>query len=116
MIAITGITSFIIPDNSLSLHLRLYRFLYTLLGSTCGFFGIAIGIVIHITVLCSLHSFGVSYLAPYIPFQKTKYNGFFLLPAWRREKRYNFLQTQKDNIQSKISMKWRYLSGKRKNK
>lgn len=116
LIAITGITSFIIPDNSLSLHLRLYRFLYTLIGSTCGFFGIAIGIVIHITVLCSLHSFGVSYLAPYIPFQKTKYNGFFLLPAWRREKRYNFLQTQKDNIQSKISMKWRYLSGKRKNK
>ena len=107
VIAITAISSFSIPDFSLSFHLRLTRFAYTILGSLCGFLGIAIGLFIHFLTLNSLKSFGVPYLSPYSPLSEIGNNSYFLKPVWRREKRASFLKTKKPSAQDKISMKWR---------
>ena len=107
IIAVTAISSFSIPDFSLSFHLRVTRFAYILLGSLCGFLGIGVGMFIHILVLTSLKSFGVPYLAPYSPLSSVGNHSYFLKPVWKREKRANFLKSKKPITQEKISMKWR---------
>ena len=107
VIAITAISSFAIPDFSISFHLRISRFAYTILGSLCGFLGIGIGLFIHILILNSLKSFGVPYLSPYAPLSPIGNNSYFLKPVWKREKRASFLNTKKPFTQERISMKWR---------
>ena len=107
IIAITAISSFAIPDFSLSFHLRLSRFAYTILGALCGFLGIATGLFLHVLTLCSLKSFGVPYLSPYAPISQKRNQTYLLKPVWKREKRADFLNTKKPNVQDKISMKWR---------
>lgn len=106
-IAITAITSFSIPDYTFSFHLRINRFLFIILGFLAGFFGIAIGLFIYLVKLCSLKSFGVSFLAPYAPLSKSKGIGYLLEPVWKREKRASFLATKKERVQSETSMRWR---------
>lgn len=48
------------------------------------------------------------YTAPYAPVTGTGKGGFFLNPAWQREKRSDFLDTKRHDRQESISMKWRY--------
>lgn len=107
VIAITGITSFSIPDYSLSFHLRIERFIYILLGAFAGFLGIGIGLYLYLVTLCSLKSFGVSYLSPYAPLTVKGETRYLLKPAWKREKRDAFLDPKNKQIQDHISMKWR---------
>ena len=107
IVAITAISSFAIPDFSLGFHLRISRFAYTILGAICGFLGIGIGIFIHLITLCSLKSFGVPYLSPYMPKSNIRNNGYMLRPVWKREKRSDFLNAKRTTVQDKISMKWR---------
>ena len=49
IIAMTGISSFAIPDYSFSFHLRFFRFGFILLGFLSGFLGIGIGIFIYLS-------------------------------------------------------------------
>ena len=107
IVAITGITSFSVLDFSFSFHLRIARFVYTLLGATSGFIGIAVGLFIHISILCSLKSFGVPYLTPYAPINIKSKSKYLLKPAWKREFRDEWLATKRPKAQSEISLKWR---------
>lgn len=107
IVAITGISSFTIPDYSLSFHCRLLRFVYIILGYLLGFLGIAIGLFIHFLIMSSLKSFGYPYLQPYIPVTRD-YKGLLLSPAWQREHRADFLNTKRPKKQPKISMEWKY--------
>ena len=108
IIAITGITSFAIPDFYLSFHLRIARFLYIIAGFLAGFLGIGIVLFGHFILLCSLKSFGVSYLAPYIPATSKNNKAYFMPPFWNREKRPDFLNSKRPKKQERVSMKWKY--------
>lgn len=108
IIAITGITSFAIPDFYLSFHLRIARFLYIIAGFLAGFLGIGIVLFGHLILLCSLKSFGVSYLAPYIPATSKNNKAYFMPPFWNREKRPDFLNSKRPRKQERVSMKWKY--------
>lgn len=108
IIAITGITSFAIPDFYLSFHLRIARFLYIIAGFLAGFLGIGIVLFVHLILLCSLKSFGVSYLAAYIPATSKNNKAYFMPPFWSREKRPDFLNSKRPKKQDRISMKWKY--------
>jgi spore germination protein KA len=108
IIAITGLTSFAIPDYSFSFHIRLSRFIYVIFGYFAGFFGLAWVFFLHLGFLSSINSFGVSYLSPYAPAIKNPTKSFFINPIWKREYRDSFLQTKRDKSQSKISMKWKF--------
>lgn len=108
VVAITGISSFAIPDFTFSFHLRYYRFAFVLLGFIAGFIGIGIGIFVYLSTLCDLESFGISYTTPYAPVINSKNNGFLLPPIWRREYRAAYLASKREKKQDKISMKWRY--------
>lgn len=107
IVAITGIASFSIPDFSFGFHIRIFRFWFIALGFTAGFLGIGIGLFIYLSMLCSLKSFGVPYLAPMAPSYNSKGNGVFIPPIWKQEYRANFISPKKPKAQSDISMKWK---------
>lgn len=113
IVAITAICSFAIPDFSMGFTLRIFRFLYIILGYISGFSGIAAGLFVQLTFLAASSSFGVPYLAPYIP--PTNLNtdaSYFIPPMWAREKRADFLNTKSPRSQGKISMNWKFWKGK----
>jgi spore germination protein KA len=112
VVAITGIASFAIPDFSFGFHLRVFRFFFTLLGYIAGFLGIGLGLIVYISLLCSLKSFGAPYTAPYAPAIDPQGNGYFIKPAWKQEFREKYLYTKRPQAESKISMKWKYNSRK----
>lgn len=108
VVAITGISSFAIPDFSFGFHLRVFRFLFILLGFIAGFLGIGLGLFIYIAMLSNMNSFGVPYTVPFAPATQSKGNGYFIPPIWKQEYRANFLSTKKRKAQDKISMNWKY--------
>lgn len=107
IVAITGLSSFAIPNYSLEFHFRIMRFVFIFLGMLLGFLGIAIGLFIYLAILVNLSSFGVPYLAPYVPVSKSNNNGYFSSPLWQREKRDDDLNTKRRNKQANISMVWK---------
>ena len=108
IVAFSGICAFTIPDNSLRYAIRMFRFMYIILGYTAGFLGIALGFFIHFLVLSTQSSFGMPFLSPYIPYSKLSENdNLYMEPVWKREKRSRILNTKKPNIEEHISMKWR---------
>lgn len=107
IVAITGLTSFAIPNYSLELHFRILRFIFIFLGIFFGFLGIAVGLFIYLSILVNYSSFGVPYLSPYVPFSNIDNNGYFFKPMWNREKRSDYLNTKRANKQAHISMKWK---------
>lgn len=112
VVAFTGICSFSIPDFSLGFALRIFRFMYIILGYLAGFLGIAFGSFIQFLLLNNINSFGVSYFSPFLPIEKLfTDSGAFLKPFWNREKRNSYLNTKRPTTQKDISMKWR-LNGK----
>ena len=87
--------------------------MYIILGVLSGFLGIASGFFIQVGMLSDLKSFGVSYLAPYLPVTNLKTDGsYFISPMWKREKRADFLNTKNSQSQNKISMQWKFGKGK----
>ncbi len=114
LVAITGISSFAIPDFSFGFHLRYFRFLFILLGFMAGFLGISLGVFVYISILCSLTSFGVSFTTPYAPSSDSKGNAYLLQPIWKREFRPTFIGSKKTKEQNKFSMKWKYNSNQNK--
>lgn len=108
VVAFTGICGFAIPDFSLTSSIRIARFAYIILGFLAGFLGIAFGFFVHFIILTNLSSFGVSYFAPYIPFENlNENNGYIMKAVWKRERRNKFLNTKRPEAEKKISMDWR---------
>ena len=108
IVAFSGICSFAIPDNSLRFAIKMFRFMYIILGYLAGFLGIAFGFFIHFLLLSNQSSFGVSFFAPYIPLYNLNSNDALnVQPVWKREKRNSYLNTKKPNIEEHFSMKWR---------
>lgn len=107
IVAITAIASFAIPDFSFGFHLRYFRFVFILLGFMAGFLGISLGLFVYLSILCSLRSFGVSFMTPFAPTSQSEGNGYFLPPIWKREYRPPYVDPKKEKSQEKISMKWR---------
>lgn len=108
IVAITGISSFAIPDYTFSFHLRVFRFVFIILGFIGGFLGIGIGLFIYISLLCDMSSFGISYFTPYSNMENLKENGIILPSIWKREFRSTFLNTKRKRKQEDISMAWKY--------
>ncbi len=108
IVAITGISSFAIPDFSFGFHLRYSRFIFILLGFMSGFLGISLGIFVYISLICDLRSFGIPFAVPFAPATNSKGNGYFLPPMWKREYRANYLAPKKQKEQENISMKWKF--------
>lgn len=92
VVAITGIASFLIPNFSTALSIRLLRFPMILLAATFGFYGMAVGVFAMAAHLASLRSFGVPYTAPIMPLNTHDLEDIFIrAPRWAMRKRPKFM-------------------------
>lgn len=73
IVALAGISGFILPNQDLSSGIRITRFAIALLAALGGFFGLVIGLIIIITHLCSLNNYGVAYLSPFVDVDKSNH-------------------------------------------
>lgn len=78
VIATTAIASFTMPNQDLSNALRLWRFVFAILSSTIGLFGLAIGNILLLYSLASMECFGIPYLAPYAGSKSNDFYDTFL--------------------------------------
>lgn len=96
IIALTGITNFILP--SLSDTLPIIRFLLLFAAQTFGFLGIFIGYLLVLIHLCSLESFGVPYMYPLSPEDKNGLKDSFIrFPLWMMKLRPKAFTWQNSN-------------------
>lgn len=68
VVSFTAICSFVSPNFNMAISMRMIRFIFLILASTFGLFGIALGLITMILHLTSLRSFGIPYLYPMAPF------------------------------------------------
>ncbi|MDR4947558.1 spore germination protein [Neobacillus cucumis] len=88
VVSITGIASFTIPRFNMAISIRLLRFPFIFLAGMFGLFGIVLGILIILTHLSKLRSFGIPYLSPVAPLSKEGQKDVLLrAPWWSMNKR-----------------------------
>ncbi len=105
IVAITGIGSFATADYSLGWSYRILKLIFILLGSSFGFFGIAMGVFVYSALLAASKSFGVPFLSP-LPGNKLYKGAVFVPPVWEMEKRPGYLKPKQRTREDKISKKW----------
>lgn len=64
VVAITAISSFVIPSYTMAIPIRILRFVFIGLAAMFGVYGLTIGILILFVHMNSLQSFGVPYMSP----------------------------------------------------
>jgi spore germination protein KA len=82
VVAITGISNFIVAHYSLSLSFRLLRFPLMLLAGMMGLVGLMLGILALAVHLCTLRSFGNPYLAGAAPIIKSNMKDVWIRAPW----------------------------------
>lgn len=87
IVALSGLGNTVIPDYDLAFGLRMIKIFFIFLGAILGFLGIAIAIVLVITILANQRSFGV----PMLSMQTLKWGAgsplFFQWPVWKQRSR-----------------------------
>ncbi len=106
LVAVTGLASFSIPNYQLGFAIRIYRFLYIILGTILGFYGITVGIFIQILLTVNLKSFGVPYAAPSGPRTFTGDDLLHRFPIFMQQRRPDYVNPQDDIRQSKEPRGW----------
>ncbi|MDF2683288.1 MAG: GerA spore germination protein [Brevibacillus sp.] len=69
VVAITAISSFLVPAYNGAIALRLLRFPLMILSGSLGLFGLILGLMAVLAHLVSLKSFGINYFAPITPYR-----------------------------------------------
>ncbi|OOC62864.1 spore germination protein [Paenibacillus ihbetae] len=83
VVAITAISSFVVPSFNMSIAFRMLRFPLMALAGSFGLFGILVGVIAIILHLCSLRSFGIPYMSPFAPLiPEGQKDSVFRLPHW----------------------------------
>ena len=88
VVAITAISSFVVPSNELSAAVRLLRFPLMLIAATFGFVGIVFGFILILVNLCKLESFRVPYFYPFGPLRiRGLMDTIVRVPLWLMKER-----------------------------
>ncbi|WP_145409450.1 spore germination protein [Paenibacillus xylanexedens] len=88
VVAITGIASFLLPQYSAGIAIRLLRFPIMFLSGMFGLLGLMLGVIAIIIHLCSIRSLGVPYLQPLAPMKWSEMlDSFMRGPIWSNTKR-----------------------------
>lgn len=95
VVSITAISSFILPTFSMSIPVRILRFLLMGLAASFGLFGVFVGLILLNLHLCNLRSFGVPYMAPLAPLIPSDQKDTILrLPLWAMRTRPRLISEQ----------------------
>lgn len=98
VVALTAISSFVVPSVELNTTIRLIRFPFMFLASVFGFFGIVIGTFLLVVHLLNLSSLKRPYFSPIIPFQpKELYKIYFREPYYKAKKQVRSFSPPKDD-------------------
>lgn len=106
IVAITGISSFAIPNYSLDFSVRLLRFVFILFGAMAGFYGISVALVIVLSIACGMKSFGVPYFTPFAPKTKSNPDVIPLLPKYKDKIRPDYVNPLNKYKAGKITKEW----------
>lgn len=88
VVAVTGISSFAIPNYSASYSIRLIRFPLLIASGSLGLLGFSVMFALLAIHALSIRSFGESYLAPATPFQPNDQKDTLIrFPWWAMKKR-----------------------------
>ncbi|WP_417629238.1 spore germination protein [Paenibacillus solisilvae] len=83
VVSFTAISNFVAPQLNIAIAARLIRFFLMLCAGVLGFFGIMTGILVLLTHLAGLQSFGVPYMTPLAPFRRSSMIDIFIrVPRW----------------------------------
>lgn len=98
IVSITGIASFTIPSFSQAQSIRLLRFPMMLIAGSLGLYGVLMGILLLLTHMARLRSFGVPFLSPVAPLHVSDLKDIFIrMPWWSMTERSD--ETAKENPQ-----------------
>ncbi|SKC85603.1 spore germination protein [Maledivibacter halophilus] len=94
IVSLSIMTSFAMGDYSMVNPIRVLKYIMILLSGGFGIFGFTMGLILITINLCSMESFGVSYLAPLTPFNLKDIINFFFSDITLAKKRPEFLHTK----------------------
>lgn len=87
VVAMTAISSFVVPNVEMNTTIRIIRFPFMLAASLFGFFGIAIVTLILFIHMMNQSSLKQPYLSPVVPFDPSRFkNVFFRIPYYKNYK------------------------------
>ncbi|MFY4776757.1 spore germination protein [Metabacillus sp. RGM 3146] len=90
VVAVTAVSSYVVPSNEMSTTVRLLRFPLMIMASIFGFLGMTFGVIFILVKLCKLESFGRPYFAPAAPFNLQGLTDTFIrLPIWLKKEKSN---------------------------
>ncbi|BFT72217.1 spore germination protein [Paenibacillus sp. P36] len=88
VVSVTAISTFTLPAYSMSIPIRILRFVFMAIAASFGLFGIIMGVFVLLLHLCSLRSFGEPYMSPFSPYNQTDLEDTLVrLPRWLMFKR-----------------------------
>lgn len=82
VVALTGISSFVIPSYDTSLAVRLLRFPLLIASGFYGLLGFAVVSSVYMLHALSLRSFGIPFLAPVAPYRPSDLKDLFIRAPW----------------------------------
>ena len=99
IVALTAISSFVIPSVEMNMAIRIIRFPFMFAAATFGFFGMAIGTIVLVIHLLTLTSLKQPYFSPFVPLDTTRFlDVFFRVPYFRfhkQQKTFTFMDKKK---------------------
>lgn len=113
IVALTAISSFVVPTNELSTALRFLTFPLIFAASTLGFVGMAFGMLFVLIHLIRLKSLGTPYFAPLAPLEvKDLKDTFVRFPVFLMNNRPKEANPQKQSTGGR-SREWKKRGGKK---
>lgn len=101
-VATTGIASFVVTYSA-SIAFRLLRFFLLGLSAALGLFGLVSGLALIGIHLCTLRSFGVPYLSPFVPTSAADLKDtFFRAPWWAMTTRPGEIARRRQKIRGRL--------------
>ena len=94
IVAMTGISSFTIPEPSLNFAVRITRFILLIMGAFMGFFGIALVVACLLAYLTTYSSYGVPFLSPLTPHYRSSADMILRMPVHKERMRPQNLNPQ----------------------
>lgn len=98
VVAFTGIASFVTPSYNAGVIVRIARFGFLISSALLGFLGIMIALILMITRMVSLSSFGLPYMAPVAPFNLNQITDVMVRRPWPRSLYRPYLEGMADTV------------------
>lgn len=107
IVAVSGLGSFAIPNYSLSLGIRIIRFLLIFFGCIGGFYGISAGVTILFAMALSMKSFGVPFFTPVAPYASHNTDTIVRAPLYEQQYRPDYLNAENEKQMDDEPMGWK---------